>query len=586
LRARRQAQARASHGVEEIFYGSTPVYFAPAAGTAEAFSYADATFAPTAANTMARSNPLIAAIDPEGPPVVVPCMPALDIVQQSKGERNSVFPAELAAPWVKVLPEARADACMEKAYASGIRSALVKLKRTGAWYRLKGCGNYDEGFALRKGRKLVVRDGAYAEQEFREIRGCAFPHTAMCENFMCAKLQKDIGGATSDGPPCVNTPLGHWAYASSALLPLGTQFQTACIVQETRGDRRLYTHLLAGLSLLLEQFVDLNALRVEDVVALFPPARPRDTVSGLPITTAAFIDDQALLESYVFVGLDSDAEQKRADGAHGYVWGCPRDQESMANVRTLPLPERAPPHGPKDEYPSQWQTDAHNTDDEVRARMDPKWWPAWQSACRALEEHLALRSEQGTSVLGYVFSRVGVECGEFLRHLHRTSKVSWGTYQDSMCHASEWHCNAHANNMVVLFPGTKRYLGYLDLDMAFTKESYVDLKAPGGSANISDTRYAELLEFEKGNFRASLAGAGGSSGLRMPREIAGWEDDASKRAVVALRNALYDTMLLSFDAAYQGDDTSGVAAAFDPALHEAGYEMIKLALICQAQYLA
>ena len=72
MRARRHAQARASHGVEEIFYGSTPVYFAPAAGTAEAFSYADATFAPTAANTMARSNPLIAAIDPEGPPAASP----------------------------------------------------------------------------------------------------------------------------------------------------------------------------------------------------------------------------------------------------------------------------------------------------------------------------------------------------------------------------------------------------------------------------------------------------------------------------------------------------------------------------------
>ena len=140
--------------------------------------------------------------------------------------------------------------------------------------------------------------------------------------------------------------------------------------------------------------------------------------------------------------------------------------------------------------------------------------------------------------------------------------------------------------MVVLFPGTKRYLGYLDLDMAFTKESYVDLKSPEGSASISDTRYAELLEFESGNFRASLAGAGGSSGLRMPREIAGWEHDASKRTVMALRSALYDTMLLSFDAAYRGDDTSGVAATFDPTLHEAGYEMIKLALICQAQYLA
>lgn len=34
-----------------------------------------------------------------------------------------------------------------KAVASGVRSALVKLE--GNWYRLKGCGNNDDGFVVR-----------------------------------------------------------------------------------------------------------------------------------------------------------------------------------------------------------------------------------------------------------------------------------------------------------------------------------------------------------------------------------------------------------------------------------------------------
>jgi hypothetical protein len=35
------------------------------------------------------------------------------------------------------------------------------------------------------------------------------------------------------------------------------------------------------------------------------------------------------------------------------------------------------------------------------------------------------------------------------------ARVSWGTYQDEICiDASQWHCNAHANNVVILAEGS------------------------------------------------------------------------------------------------------------------------------------
>ena len=41
-----------------------------------------------------------------------------------------------------------------------------------------------------------------------------------------------------------------------------------------------------------------------------------------------------------------------------------------------------------------------------------------------------------------------------MRSMH-DSRVSWGTYQDALCvDPSQWHCNAHANNVVVLPEGS------------------------------------------------------------------------------------------------------------------------------------
>ena len=82
----------------------------------------------------------------------------------------------------------------------------------------------------------------------------------------------------------------------------------------------------------------------------------------------------------------------------------------------------------------------------------------------------------------------------------QTSHVSWGTYADAMCFEGQLHCNAHANNMVVLAPNDPapkpavseddaeasgddgaanagvghHFLSFLDLDMAFGADDYLD----------------------------------------------------------------------------------------------------------------
>ena len=133
-----------------------------------------------------------------------------------------------------------------------------------------------------------------------------------------------------------------------------------------------------------------------------------------------------------------------------------------------PLPERPPAAG---SYPPQWTSQGPRP-------MDDGWKPLWDqtviSLADALEAIAARRVPDpaartgcdgdnnndnggggggggGGSVLGYLFGRLGRDCGRFLRELH-AMRISWGTYQDQMCRRDfdEWHCNAHANNMVLL----------------------------------------------------------------------------------------------------------------------------------------
>jgi hypothetical protein len=125
--------------------------------------------------------------------------------------------------------------------------------------------------------------------------------------------------------------------------------------------------------------------------------------------------------------------------------------------------------------------------------MDPPAPSLGRVSCPAPHALGSIReSGKQVSVLGYLFSRLGFECGRFLRELHAL-RISWGTYQDGMCRRKfdEWHCNAHANNMVLLSEAdgmaSQSFLACLDLDMAFDDASFIDTWDPGVAAMLSST---------------------------------------------------------------------------------------------------
>merc|ERR1711970_740611 len=128
-----------------------------------------------------------------------------------------------------------------KAFASGVRSCTLKIGDE--WYRLKGSGNNDEGFIVKCKLQKV---GQSDEMKFtRQIRGSAWRHTSLRENYIAAHL----GNTTEPkGILPANSAMGMYVY-DAPNQPFGPDTEEhesmvpACIVQRTLGDRRLGTHV-------------------------------------------------------------------------------------------------------------------------------------------------------------------------------------------------------------------------------------------------------------------------------------------------------------------------------------------------------
>lgn len=126
-------------------------------------------------------------------------------------------------------------------WKSGVRSAIVPLNNS--FYRLKGCGNHDEGFIL---RKLACR------KDGQEIRGCQFKHTSVREVFMSDYIN---GILKNEGFESANKPLGIYFYGDiarneQALKDEKKRITKTCGVFETLGEKRVGCHLMPGIEML------------------------------------------------------------------------------------------------------------------------------------------------------------------------------------------------------------------------------------------------------------------------------------------------------------------------------------------------
>ena len=414
---------------EAIYMGSERVALAQVPGAAEDFSddfevdFSDAALAVTLSRLSRQEAP-------DGKrDVVVPAVPSREICHRDRGAQSETpppWPEPLASGPLMKVPAGSARELGSVAVGSGARSCLLRAAN-GAWYRLKGAGNREEGVVVRHNAPMSEEAGAW-----RDLRGVAWGHTARKELFWTRELERRLSPLGIVG---ANVSVGWYLYsAPNAPFGEGEMHRPACIVEAARGDRRLGTHVLAGLALLLPSLLrpslptpssggsdreadDAAAARVHTLLAQFPEARP----PAEHATTAALASDHLLAKEYFWAGLCPDA--------HGLTWAdFPRAASGFANAARsvgeaggpgAALAPRAPSH--EDPPPQQWTNDGPRD-------MDGTWRERWRLAVDDLRVALAAAPGGGEGALSYLYSRAGFECGRFLRALHATG-VSWGTYQ-------------------------------------------------------------------------------------------------------------------------------------------------------------
>mmetsp|Transcript_21614 Transcript_21614/g.40034 ORF Transcript_21614/g.40034 Transcript_21614/m.40034 type:complete len:702 (+) Transcript_21614:50-2155(+) len=561
-----KASEVAPYGNDELYYGSAKVFLAPVAGSTIGYRHQD--WKPLADEESLQRVLLRAEkMGPKGD-IIVPAIPALDfglVGDTTRTDDVDEWPEFMQTPLIKVgknVPEymwKMPPGAPTKAFASGVRSCIFKLK--GSWYRLKGCGNNDEGFTV---KSEVNPAGDFT----RQIRGSAWLHTAIRENYMAAHLANSM---EPKGILGANVAMGAYVY-DAPNQPFGPDVSVpACIVQQTHGDRRLGTHVMAGIELILPMILNTAMLRTDALLALFPAARTSLDAGGDPVvSTAALMSDHMMALEMVAAGV-------LEPGAQGLSFDVPRDGTVLAPRANTVLPYRRLEPGV---YPLQWTR-------EGSREMSPEWRELWDQC--AMEYNKCLEACVDESVLGYLFSRLGNDCGKIMRGMH-DARVSWGTYQDEICiHESQWHCNAHANNVVVLSEesSAEMFLGYLDLDMAFDDSTFVSVYGKGspiGTVGIGKEAHDQLLDREHINFLEVLAGADTTSGVPMVAKDH-LRSHEKYQEIEVVKSVLYDALVLGYLNAYKGD--SGFAVApLDPELHKFARIVIKLAIMVMADYIA
>ena len=262
LRRRRQPLSRLPlTDFETIYLGSELVSLAEVPGEVDAYEHASWAhdFSESALEiTRARLHRL-KAHGCDAADVIVPAVPARELHRKGKPMQPKGWPMPMVrGPYMKV---SRLEQSAATAVASGARSALMRAD-DGKWYRLKGCGNHDKG--------VVVRENAGG---WRDLRGVAFVHTAARELYWTTRLATAI-----ERTPSANIALGRFLY-SAPNAPFGDKepnLRPACVVHQTLGDRRLGTHVLAGLHLLLPCLLDAACLSsgADELRGAFPAMRP------------------------------------------------------------------------------------------------------------------------------------------------------------------------------------------------------------------------------------------------------------------------------------------------------------------------
>merc|ERR1711974_323017 len=176
-----------------------------------------------------------------------------------------------------------------------------------------------------------------------------------------------------------------------------------------------------------------------------------------------------------------------------------------------------------------------------------------------------LASVSSASPLFYLYWQLGREAGLVARLMSQNDFL-WGSYEDVL----GTHCNAHTNNFVVLPPASKfnRLLAPLDLDMAFTRDTFIFKKEDG---SFDEEKFTEWKTLESNGLKIALSGDELSTGAKPCLKFSTPEKEA-------FNLGLRDTLMKAFTDAFEGKEDLHPTPT-NKAFQGAMYSIVKLALM-------
>jgi hypothetical protein len=440
-------------------------------------------------------------------------------------------------------------------FKSGKRSAIFNWENKS--YRLKGCGNNTEGFPL---EPLISTN-----KNAKEVRGCQFLHTAQREQWMTNYASKILH---QEGILVGNVPVGIWKYEyfqkDNALnlkdeTPLIDKF---CGVFETFGEKRLATHLLQGLEVLLH-FIIKEAGENEDIIEQLVKDLPLDRIHRDADAKLTDIDPSSWEAPFLDVPTAKTIHE----------WCKEPIYLEETNKRLLNLYEGLMTGKYVDQINYKAVFEKLAEDFKGINEKSPILMNIFNQSLATLKEET-----KGLLVLlSRVYSRLGWEVGRVKRIL-QDKDINWGYYYDH--EPNTFHCNAHPNNFVVLPPGkSKNILGVLDFDLSFLRENFISITNDTEKyAHLNNEEFDTFLNSERYALETALGGME-NMGNFVYNTITLEELSKSKKVYYdVVRTALRDTIMKSYRKGYDkvvDEEMNGFNAANEKSL----YSLVNIALV-------
>ena len=482
---------------EDLYFGDKYGYLYPCTGIFRSYKkeyiHQDDINKESVAEALKYSDDL-SYIKPEYKDAYVPVVPETNIHfknENLKDDENEKIDSILSQPLIKA--KEIKDYPYYKCIISGHRSAVIKDPKTGVYYRLKGCGNDELGFNIKKTEGVMV-----------EIvtRGSQYDSTCFRELFYSEKADENLKKLNFR---CANYPIGFWKYGKDLhILPkenikiedlpkLENQMPEVdkyCGIFRTLGDKRLRTHLLCGLEKILEVISTIctskqliNEEIMNEIKKIYPQNRLPNEFETYK-TIKFFGPDPKI--SYEEWYKKPVYEKKHYDS----IISCEILKKEIKENKNLKI-----------------FIDTCENYDELYTLLSEKLSEKHKTMAKNIIDKMKNGQKNGKKffeTLLNIYVRIGYEVGK-IKRCFQDANINWGSYIDRGCN---YHCNAHSNNLVVLPQGNETLLSPLDLDLAFGKDKMIVINKECPTFGQHDLSYWDnYLNAEFVDLSLNLCGA-------------------------------------------------------------------------------